>query len=105
MVQAGCDSGSLAPDAGSIRGLFHRHDAARLEADRSDYAVPLRWSVRLEPGDAAHLVVATESGHYVELQGTAEQEPFDRAALEIAQGGDRESCLAVLRALIEGLRV
>ncbi|ACE99528.1 hypothetical protein I8G32_00921 [Rhodopseudomonas palustris] len=29
---------------------------------------------------------------------------FDRAALEIAHGGDRESCLAVLRALIEGLR-
>ena len=29
---------------------------------------------------------------------------FDRAALEIAQGSDRESCLAVLRALIEGLR-
>lgn len=28
---------------------------------------------------------------------------FDRAALEIAHGGDRESCLAVLRALIEGL--
>jgi ribonuclease PH len=27
-------------------------------------------------------VVATESGHYVELQGTAEQEPFDRAALD-----------------------
>lgn len=27
-------------------------------------------------------VVATESGHYVELQGTAEQEPFDRASLD-----------------------
>jgi AcrR family transcriptional regulator len=29
---------------------------------------------------------------------------FDRAALEIAHGGDRGECLAVLRALIEGLR-
>ncbi|WP_047309248.1 TetR/AcrR family transcriptional regulator [Rhodopseudomonas palustris] len=29
---------------------------------------------------------------------------FDRAALEIAHGGDRGDCLAVLRALIEGLR-
>ncbi|MFZ5736584.1 MAG: TetR/AcrR family transcriptional regulator [Pseudomonadota bacterium] len=29
---------------------------------------------------------------------------FDRAALEIAQGGDRGECLTVLRALIEGLR-
>ncbi len=27
-------------------------------------------------------VVATEGGHYVELQGTAEQEPFDRASLD-----------------------
>jgi ribonuclease PH len=27
-------------------------------------------------------VVATESGHYVELQGTAEQEPFDRDSLD-----------------------
>ena len=27
-------------------------------------------------------VVATESGHYVELQGTAEQEPFNRASLD-----------------------
>jgi ribonuclease PH len=27
-------------------------------------------------------VVATESGHYVELQGTAEQEPFDRTSLD-----------------------
>jgi ribonuclease PH len=27
-------------------------------------------------------VVATEVGHYVELQGTAEQEPFDRASLD-----------------------
>jgi ribonuclease PH len=27
-------------------------------------------------------VVATESGHYVELQGTAEQEPFHRNALD-----------------------
>jgi ribonuclease PH len=27
-------------------------------------------------------VVATESGHYVELQGTAEQEPFHRDALD-----------------------
>ena len=27
-------------------------------------------------------VVATEGGHYVELQGTAEQQPFDRASLD-----------------------
>ena len=27
-------------------------------------------------------VVAAEGGHYVELQGTAEQEPFDRASLD-----------------------
>jgi ribonuclease PH len=27
-------------------------------------------------------VVATEGGHYVELQGTAEQEPFNRASLD-----------------------
>ncbi|NDH28510.1 MAG: hypothetical protein EBX81_04220 [bacterium] len=52
-VQVRCDGGALAVDAGAIRGLFHRHDAARVEADRSDYAVPLRWSVRLEPGESA----------------------------------------------------
>ena len=61
-VQIRCDGGALSPDAGVIRGLFHRHDAARVEADRSDYAVPLRWSVRLEPGESASLLVATEGG-------------------------------------------
>ncbi|MEY3684119.1 MAG: hypothetical protein RIS62_829 [Chloroflexota bacterium] len=61
-VQVRCDGGALAVDAGAIRGLFHRHDAARVEADRSDYAVPLRWSVRLEPGESASLLVATEGG-------------------------------------------
>lgn len=45
-----------------IRSLFHRHDAARVEADRSDYAIPLRWSVRLEPGESASLLIATEGG-------------------------------------------
>jgi hypothetical protein len=61
-VQVRCDRGALATDAGVIRGLFHRHDAARVEADRSDYVVPLRWSVRLEPGESASLLVATEGG-------------------------------------------
>lgn len=61
-VEVGCDGGTLSPDAGVIRGLFHRHDAARVEADRSDYAVPLRWSVRLEPGASASLMIATEGG-------------------------------------------
>jgi len=62
VVQVRCDGGALSLDAGVIRGLFHRHDAARVEADRSDYAVPLRWSVRLEPGESASLLVATEGG-------------------------------------------
>ncbi|NBP83389.1 hypothetical protein EBU60_05960, partial [bacterium] len=61
-VQVRCDGGALSPDAGVVRGLFHRHDAARVEADRSDYAAPLRWSVRLEPGESASLLVATEGG-------------------------------------------
>jgi len=61
-VQVHCDVGALSTDFGVIRGLFHRHDAARVEADRSDYAVPLRWSVRLEPGKSASLLVATEGG-------------------------------------------
>ena len=34
-------------------------------------------------------VVATESGHYVELQGTAEQEPFDRAWRRVGLALDR----------------
>ncbi|MEI6156593.1 MAG: glycogen debranching enzyme N-terminal domain-containing protein, partial [bacterium] len=61
-VQVRCDGGALSPDAGVIRGLFHRHDAARVEADRSDYAVPLRWSARIEPGEAAYLLIAIEGG-------------------------------------------
>jgi hypothetical protein len=61
-VQVRCDRGALSHDAGAIRGLFHRHDAARVEADRSDYAIPLRWSVRLEPGESASLLLATEGG-------------------------------------------
>ena len=61
-VQVRCDGGALSTDSGVIRGLFHRHDAARVEADRSDYATPLRWSVRLEPGKSASLLVATEGG-------------------------------------------
>lgn len=62
VVGVQCDGGLLSPDSGVIRGLFHRHDAARLEADRSDYAVPLRWSLRLEPGRHAYLLLATEGG-------------------------------------------
>ena len=95
-VQVGCEGGSLAPDAGSIRGLFHRHDAARVEADRSDYAVPLRWSVRLEPGDAAHLVVATESGG-------AGRAPDEVLATLAQQGGAAllAECASHDRALLE----
>ena len=62
VVEVGCDRGELSADFGVIRGLFHRHDAARVEADRSDYAIPVRWSVHLEPGVSAHLLMATEGG-------------------------------------------
>ena len=52
-------------------------------------------------------VVATESGHYVELQGTAEQEPFDRAALdamlELADKGIAE-LIAFQRATLDSAR-
>jgi ribonuclease PH len=52
-------------------------------------------------------VVATESGHYVELQGTAEQEPFDRAALDamlaLADKGIAE-LIAFQRATLDSAR-
>lgn len=52
-------------------------------------------------------VVATESGHYVELQGTAEQEPFDRASLDamlaLADKGIAE-LIAFQRATVESAR-
>ncbi len=52
-------------------------------------------------------VVATEGGHYVELQGTAEQEPFDRASLDamlaLADKGIAE-LIAFQRATIDAAR-
>jgi ribonuclease PH len=52
-------------------------------------------------------VVATESGHYVELQGTAEQEPFHRDALDamltLADKGIAE-LISFQRATIDGAR-
>ena len=52
-------------------------------------------------------VVATESGHYVELQGTAEQEPFDRASLDamlaLADKGIAE-LIAFQRATVDSAR-
>jgi ribonuclease PH len=52
-------------------------------------------------------VVATESGHYVELQGTAEQKPFDRASLDamlaLADKGIAE-LIAFQRATVESAR-
>ncbi|MEI6270825.1 MAG: ribonuclease PH [Chloroflexota bacterium] len=52
-------------------------------------------------------VVATESGHYVELQGTAEQEPFDRASLDamlaLADKGIAE-LITFQRATVDGAR-
>ena len=52
-------------------------------------------------------VVATESGHYVELQGTAEQEPFDRASLDamlaLADKGIAE-LIAFQRATVDAAR-
>jgi ribonuclease PH len=52
-------------------------------------------------------VVATESGHYVELQGTAEQEPFDRTSLDamlaLADKGIAE-LIAFQRATVESAR-
>jgi len=52
-------------------------------------------------------VVATESGHYVELQGTAEQEPFHRDALNamltLADKGIAE-LISFQRATVDGAR-
>jgi len=52
-------------------------------------------------------VVATESGHYVELQGTAEQEPFHRDALDamltLADKGIAE-LISFQRATVDGAR-
>lgn len=52
-------------------------------------------------------VVATESGHYVELQGTAEQEPFDRTSLDamlaLADKGIAE-LIAFQRATVDSAR-
>jgi len=52
-------------------------------------------------------VVATEGGHYVELQGTAEQEPFDRASLDamlaLADKGIAE-LITFQRATVDGAR-
>jgi len=52
-------------------------------------------------------VVATEGGHYVELQGTAEQEPFDRASLDamlaLADKGIAE-LIAFQRATVDAAR-
>ena len=52
-------------------------------------------------------VVATEGGHYVELQGTAEQEPFDRASLDamlaLADKGIAE-LVAFQRATVDAAR-
>jgi len=52
-------------------------------------------------------VVATESGHYVELQGTAEQEPFHRDALDsmlaLADKGIAE-LISFQRATVDGER-
>jgi ribonuclease PH len=52
-------------------------------------------------------VVATESGHYVELQGTAEQEPFHRSALDdmlrLADKGIAE-LISFQRATVDGAR-
>lgn len=52
-------------------------------------------------------VVATESGHYVELQGTAEQEPFHRDALDamltLADKGIAD-LIQFQRATVEGAR-
>lgn len=52
-------------------------------------------------------VVATESGHYVELQGTAEQEPFHRDALDamlkLADKGIGE-LIRFQRATVDGAR-
>jgi len=52
-------------------------------------------------------VVATESGHYVELQGTAEQEPSDRASLDamlaLADKGIAE-LITFQRATVDGAR-
>jgi len=52
-------------------------------------------------------VVATESGHYVEVQGTAEQEPFHRDALDamlsLADKGIAE-LISFQRATVDGAR-
>jgi ribonuclease PH len=52
-------------------------------------------------------VVATESGHYVELQGTAEQEPFHRDALDamltLADKGIAD-LITFQRATVDGAR-
>lgn len=52
-------------------------------------------------------VVATESGHYVEVQGTAEQEPFHRGALDamlaLADKGIAE-LISFQRATVDGAR-
>ena len=52
-------------------------------------------------------VVATEGGHYVELQGTAEQEPFDRPSLDamlaLADKGIAE-LIAFQRATVDSAR-
>jgi len=52
-------------------------------------------------------VVATEGGHYIELQGTAEQEPFDRASLDamlaLADKGIAE-LIAFQRATVDAAR-
>ena len=52
-------------------------------------------------------VVATEGGHYVELQGTAEQEPFNRASLDamlaLADKGIAE-LIAFQRATVDSAR-
>lgn len=73
----------------------------RAEAD----AIDARHGVRtLREGLAAAIEQQAIAPIPVEAAAKLLGAAFDRAALEIAQGGDRESCLAVLRALIEGLR-
>jgi AcrR family transcriptional regulator len=76
--------------------VLGRADADAIGAQNGDRTLRDGLQAAIDCGAIAPMPIDTAA----KLLGAA----FDRAALEIANGADRGDCLAVLRALIEGLR-
>ena len=101
---AAYDAFSTLLERGAINAIPVRHFVAALSVGVVR-GVPLLDLDYVEDSgcDTDMNVVMTEAGHFIEVQGTAEGEPFDRVAmdslLDLAQGGIAELVTLQQRAL------